>query len=112
MLRGTEISTVGTNVSQIGRAKSRGFEYVSGTETNDIFATSGVWRHYLFDVEMFTHVDLTTSETFTTGETLTGATSGATGVVMSDTATKYSDCDNCCWVPEMQVSVTKSHTDL
>ena len=35
--------------------------------------TSGVWRHYLFDVEMFTHVDLTTSETFTTGETLTGA---------------------------------------
>jgi len=86
--RGTEIATVGTNVSQIGRAKSRGYEYVSGTETNDIFATSGVYRHYLFDVEMFTHVDLTTSETFTTGETLTGATSGATGVVMSDTAKK------------------------
>ena len=37
---------------------------------------------------MFTHVDLTTSETFTTGETLTGSTSGATGVVMSDTAKK------------------------
>ena len=37
---------------------------------------------------MFTHVDLTTSETFTTGETLTGATSGATGIVMSDTAVK------------------------
>ena len=86
--RGTEIVTVGTNVSQIGRAKSRGFEYVSGTETNDIYATSGVYRHYLFDVEMFTHVDLTTSETFTTGEKLTGATSGATGIVMSDTAKK------------------------
>ena len=86
--RGTEIVTVGTNVSQIGRAKSRGFEYVSGTETNDIFATSGVYRHYLFDVEMFTHLDLTTEVTYTTGETVTGATSGATGVVMSDTAKK------------------------
>ena len=87
-VRGTEIVTVGTNVSQIGRAKSRGFEYVSGTETNDIFATSGVYRHYLFDVEMFTHLDLTTSVTYTTGERVTGATSGATGVVMSDTAKK------------------------
>jgi len=86
--RGTEIVTVGTNVSQIGRAKSRGFEYVSGTETNDIFATSGVYRQYLFDVEMFTHVDITTSVTFTTGERLTGATTGATGIVMSDTAKK------------------------
>ena len=86
--RGTEVPTVGTNVSQIGRAKSRGFEYVTGTETADIFATTGVYRQYLFDVEMFTHVDLTTSVTYTTGERLTGATSGATGIVMSDTAKK------------------------
>jgi hypothetical protein len=86
--RGTEIATVGVDVTQIGRAKSRGFEYVSGTETADIFATSGVYRHYLFDVEMFTHLDLTTSVTYTTGEIVTGATSGATGVVMSDTAKK------------------------
>ena len=39
-VRGTEQSTVGTTVlTQIGRAKSRGFEYVSGTETNDIYAS-------------------------------------------------------------------------
>ena len=37
---------------------------------------------------MFTHLDLTTEVTYTTGETVTGATSGATGVVMSDTAKK------------------------
>ena len=86
--RGTEVPTVGVDVTQIGRAKSRGFEYVSGTETNDIFATSGVYRHYLFDVEMFTHLDLTTEVTYTTGEKVTGATSGATGIVMSDTAKK------------------------
>jgi hypothetical protein len=86
--RGTEVPTVGVDVTQIGRAKSRGFEYVSGTETNDIFATSGVYRHYLFDIEMFTHLDLTTEVTYTTGEKVTGATSGATGIVMSDTAKK------------------------
>ena len=40
--RGTQQSTVGTTVPQIGRAKSRGFEYVTGSETNDIFATTGV----------------------------------------------------------------------
>ena len=37
---------------------------------------------------MFTHIDLTSNATFTTGEKLTGATSGATGIVMSDTAVK------------------------
>ena len=86
--RGTEVPTVGVNVTQIGRAKSRGFEYVTGTETSDIYATSNTWKHYLFDMEMFTHVDLTTSVTYTTGERLTGATTGATGIVMSDTAKK------------------------
>ena len=32
--RGTEQSTVGTTVPQIGRAKSRGFETVSATDTD------------------------------------------------------------------------------
>ena len=37
--RGTLQSSTGTTVLfEIGRAKTRGFEYVSGTETNDIFA--------------------------------------------------------------------------
>ena len=36
-------------------------------ETNDIFINIQVYgRHYLFDVEMFTHVDLTSNATFTT----------------------------------------------
>ena len=35
-VRGTEQSTVGTTVPQIGRAKSRGFETVSATNTDDI----------------------------------------------------------------------------
>ena len=56
--RGTQQSTVGTTVPQIGRVKSRGFEYVTGTETNDVFATTNIWKHYLFDIEMFTHLNV------------------------------------------------------
>src|SRR5210317_897687 len=87
-VRGTEQNTVGTTVPQIGRAKSRGFEYVTGSETNDIFATTGVYRHYLFDIEMFTHLNVLEATSFTTGEIISGASSGATGVVQGISATK------------------------
>jgi hypothetical protein len=87
-VRGTQQSTVGTTVPQIGRAKSRGFEFVTGSETNDIYATTGVYRHYLFDIEMFTHLNVLEATSFTTGEIVSGASSGATGVVQSISATK------------------------
>ena len=86
--RGTQQSTVGTTVPQIGRAKSRGFETVSSTETDDINATTSIYRHYLFDIEMFTHLNALGTASYTTGEIVSGATSGATGVVQSVTATK------------------------
>ena len=86
--RGTQQSTVGTTVPQIGRAKSRGFEYITGSESSDIFATSGVWRHYLFDIEMFTHLNVLEATSFSTGEIVSGSSSGATGVVQSISATK------------------------
>src|SRR5210317_784743 len=85
-VRGTEQSTVGTTVPQIGRAKSRGFETVTATESLDINATSSIYRHYLFDIEMFTHLNLTTSASFSTGEIVSGATSAATGIVQNVTA--------------------------
>ena len=87
-VRGTQQSTVGTTVPQIGRAKSRGFEYVTGSETSDIFAQTGVWRHYLFDIEMFTHLNVLEATSFSTGEIVSGSSSGATGVVQSISATK------------------------
>ena len=82
-VRGTENAVVGFDVPQIGRAKSRGFQYVSGSETNDIFDTSGIWRHYIFDVEMFTHLNLTSMPVmqFTDGEIVNGAVSNASGIV-------------------------------
>ena len=87
-VRGTEQSTVGTTVPQIGRAKSRGFETVSATQSLDINATSSIYRHYLFDIEMFTHLNALGTASYTTGEIVSGATSGATGVVQNVTATK------------------------
>ena len=93
-VRGTQQSTVGTTVPQIGRAKSRGFETVTSTNTDDINATSSIYRHYLFDIEMFTHLNTTTSVSYTTGEIVSGATSGATGVVQSITATKSAAASN------------------
>ena len=79
---------MGTTVPQIGRAKSRGFETVSATESLDINATSSIYRHYLFDIEMFTHLNALGTASYTTGEIVSGATSAATGVVQSITATK------------------------
>src|SRR5210317_1107619 len=87
-VRGTEQNTVGTTVPQIGRAKSRGFETVSATESLDINDTSSIYRHYLFDIEMFTHLNALGTASYTTGEIVSGATSAATGVVQSVTATK------------------------
>ena len=40
-------------------------------------------KHYLFDVEMFNHIGITDAISFTTGETLTGGTSGATAIIES-----------------------------
>jgi hypothetical protein len=87
-VRGTAVSTVGTTVPQIGRAKTRGFETVSTTESLDVNATTGIYRHYLFDIEMFTHLNALGTTSYTTGEVVSGASSGATGIVQSATATK------------------------
>ena len=100
--RGTEVSTVGTTVPQIGRAKSRGFETVSATDTDDINATSSIFKHFLFDIEMFTHLNALGTASYTTGEVVSGATSGATGIVQSVTATRNTAV----------TSITASGTDI
>jgi hypothetical protein len=90
--RGTEQSTVGVTVPQIGRAKSRGFELNNGTASANIFSssalTSAVYKHYLFDIEMFTHLNVLTAPAFTNGEKITGGTSGATGFVQTISTTR------------------------
>src|SRR5210317_1235844 len=90
--RGTENNGTESSINTIGRAKSRGFEYVSGTASANIFASSGltsaIYRHYMFDINMFTHLNIITNQGFTTGEQVTGGTSNATGTVESISTTE------------------------
>ena len=83
--RGTQLTASGVDMPKIGFAKSRGFEYKSGTASGNIQAQTGVYKHFLFDIQMLTHLHITTNPTFTNGEVVTGGTSGATGVVNSNT---------------------------
>ena len=86
---GTINANVQNNINEIGRAKTRGFEYNATigtpiTTAGNISANpNNVMKHYLFDVEMFSHIGITDAISFTTGETLTGGTSGATAIVES-----------------------------
>ena len=92
VVRGTEQSTVGVTVPQIGRAKSRGFEINNGTASANVFSssalTSAVYKHFLLDIEMFTHLNVQTAPAFTNGEKITGGTSGAIGFVQSISSTR------------------------
>ena len=85
--RGTENTGTGSSINTIGRAKSKGYEYNSGTATGNLFATSSltsaVYKHFLFDINMFTHLNILTAQAFTDGELITGGTSGATGTYES-----------------------------
>ena len=55
-VRGTQQNTVGVTVPQIGRAKSRGFEYTTGSETNDIFATSNQYGDIIYLMLICLHI--------------------------------------------------------
>ena len=46
-------------------------------------SSNNVAKHYLFDIEMFSHIAITSSQSFTNGETITGGTSGATATAES-----------------------------
>ena len=93
--RGTALSTGTADMFDIGRAKTRAFEFNSGNAaTTDSGTTTMLsnsitkdvkFKHFLFDVEMFSHVNVSgvMSGALTTGDKLTGGTSGATGIVES-----------------------------
>ena len=86
-VRGTENAGSGSNITTIGRAKSRGFEYNNGSAVSGFFSssstTSNIFKHYLFDIVMFTHLSCPKNQAFTNGEEITGGTSGAKGTYES-----------------------------
>jgi hypothetical protein len=90
--RGTELTNNDGTIHDIGRAKTRGIEHSSGTASGVFMSTSSLttttYKQYLFDIVMFAHLNVRgpASGALTTGETLTGGTSGATAVVESLTS--------------------------
>ena len=114
--RGTAQSTSGSDVPQIGRAKSKGFEYISGTSSGNTFAsaslTSAVYKHYLFDINMFTHINILTSQSFTTGETVTGSTSSATAIVQSITSVSTKTINSITVASPGVVTISAGHNYL
>tara|TARA_B100000085_G_scaffold88352_1_gene79728 strand:+ start:1789 stop:8022 length:6234 start_codon:yes stop_codon:yes gene_type:complete len=70
---GTQNTGTASSSNAIGRAKSKGFQYVSGTATNSIFGSSSIYKHYLFDINLFTHLNITTAEDFTIASTASTA---------------------------------------
>ena len=93
--RGTVLATATQQAFDIGRAKTRAFEHNSGspastdsgttTMLSNSTTTDTTFKQYLFDIIMFTHINVSgaMSGALTTGDTLTGGTSGATGVIES-----------------------------
>ena len=90
--RGTALTNNDGRIFDIGRAKSRGIEHNSGSASGVFMSTAALktntYKHYLFDTVMFAHLNVRgpASGALTTGETLTGGTSGATGIVESITS--------------------------
>jgi len=69
-------SSAGAN---IGYARSRAFEFYSGTQGN----VAAIHHHYLFDITMFNTIDVSSASTLTANAVVTGSSSGATGVVVA-----------------------------
>ena len=100
--------------SEIGRAKIRGFEHTAGVATSKIFAQTSVFKAYLFDVEMFTTIEvdgtISNASGFTTGEKITGGTSGATGVVESVSTEKSATITGASTATPVVVTMSGGHS--
>jgi len=79
--RGTASGTL------VGQARSRGFEYSSGTVGASSSNTTSKYKHYLFDVNMFTLITMSGNVSLTANVKVTGVTSGATGVLFAAVST-------------------------
>ena len=111
--RGTQNIGTGSSINTIGRAKSKGFEYSSGSATSNVFAssslTAAVYKHYLFDINMFTHLNILTAQAFTNGEVITGGTSGATGIYESISNEETKTIASCTSANPGVATVTAGH---
>jgi len=100
--------------SEIGRARIRGFEHAAGTASSKIFAQTSVFKAYLFDVEMFTTIEvdgtISNASGFTTGEKITGGTSSATGIVESVSTEKSATITGASTATPVVVTMSGGHS--
>ena len=100
----------------IGRAKSRAFEHNNGSPTTNFLSSvtvqDSVFKHFLFDIEMFVHINVrgAMSGALTTGDILTGSSSGATGVIESLTDAGSATITGATQADPVVVSMSGGHT--
>jgi hypothetical protein len=63
----------------VGVARSRAFEYYSGTAGATSSNVTAIYHHYLFDIQMMTNITMSGAVTIAAKGLVTGSTSGATG---------------------------------
>jgi len=79
----TRGSSSGTHV---GYVRAKHLEFNSGTAGSSATNATSKYKLYLFDINMFTDVTMSEACSLTTNALITGATSGATGLVVSGTS--------------------------
>jgi len=100
----------------IGRAKSRAFEHNNGSASTNFLSSvtvqDTVFKHFLFDIEMFVHVNVkgAMSGALTTGDILTGSSSGATGVIESLTNAGSATITGATQSDPVVISMSGGHT--
>ena len=108
--RGSANSGAGTDIHTIGVAHPRFFEYTSGTVGASSSNTSSQYKLGLFNITAFAHLRTTLAHSLTTGETVTGGTSGATGIVEASSATVSAAISNMVGASDtLTVTTSSSH---
>ena len=114
--RGTVFAQDVQGMFDIGRAKSRAFEHNNGSPTTNFLSSvtvqDSVFKHFLFDIEMFVHINVrgAMSGALTTGDILTGSSSGATGVIESLTDAGSATITGATQADPVVVSMSGGHT--
>jgi hypothetical protein len=77
----TDALNLNSSTGNIGTARVRNVDHVSGVDTSDVYGTDALFNMYMFDIKMFTKLTGTIANTFVTGDKVTGSATGTTAIV-------------------------------
>ena len=82
-LRDLYTATPGTaSGNRIGFARTAGIQFVDATDGSFATQADNLYRTYLFDIQMFTRIQISTSQTIAAGSRIVGKTSGAKAYIV------------------------------